>query len=302
MIDEPVIREPASGPLFVAEQMPMEISDAEFAHIRQALLEMRGFNLDAYKDKCVKRRIAIRIRANHCESARDYCNLLTSQVSEVDLLLKVLTIHVSQFFRNPSTFEKLRLELLPYLFSIARQEGLAGLKFWSVGCAGGEEPYSLALLLADQFPHEIAQTPVTIEATDVDTAILESARQGIYQSERLVELPQHYLQRYFTEVDGRFTLAHAIRDMVNFRHGDMFHDNLYQQCDLILCRNVLIYFAREQQERVIRNFARVLSSNGFMILGKSETLLGESRNYFQTVCPVERIYRLAAEKQLTGSR
>lgn len=286
-------RDLPQGPLFVSEHIPMEISEEEFGQIRVTLQNMRGFNLDAYKDKCVRRRIAIRIRATHCESAREYCAMLVSQPAEVDLLLKVLTIHVSQFFRNFSTFEKLRLEIIPYLFAVAHQEKLSGLKFWSLGCAGGEEPYSLALLLAEHFPREIAQIPVTIEGTDVDSSILESARLGQYTQERLVELPPHYLRRYFTENNGHYTLLPSIREMVRFRQGDMFHDDLYQRCDLILCRNVLIYFAREQQERVIRNIARTLNRWGMMVLGKSETLLGESRSYFQTVCPVERIYRLA---------
>jgi len=293
LTDNYMNRDQIQGPLFVTEHQPMDISDDEFALIRRTLQDMRGFNLDAYKDKCVRRRIAIRIRATHCESARQYCELLVSQATEVDLLLKVLTIHVSQFFRNFSTFEKLRLEIFPYLFAMARQEKLAGLKFWSLGCAGGEEPYGLALLLADHFSRDIAQIPVTIEGTDVDASILETARLGRYAPERLIEVPRHYLQRYFTESDGQFTLMPQIREMVSFRQGDMFHDELYHPCDLVLCRNVLIYFAREQQEKVFRNLARVLSRSGVMVLGKSETLLGESRSYFQTICPVERIYRLA---------
>lgn len=282
-----------TGPLFVAEHIPMEISETEFGQIRRTLQDMRGFNLDAYKDKCVRRRIAIRIRATHCESAREYCQLLVSQPTEVDLLLKVLTIHVSQFFRNFPTFEKLKEEVIPYLFTVARQEKLSGLKFWSLGCAGGEEPYTLALLLADHFARDIERIPVTIEGTDVDPSTLETARIGKYTPERLVELPQHYLQRYFTEQSGHFTLIPSIREMVHFRHGNIFHDDLYRRSDLVLCRNVLIYFAREQQEKVIRNISRALNPWGMMVLGKSETLLGESRSYFQTVCPVERIYRLA---------
>lgn len=287
------------GPLFVAEHIPMEISEEEFDQIRRKLQEVRGFNLDAYKDKCVRRRIAIRIRANHCESARQYCELLVSNPAEVDLLLKVLTIHVSQFFRNFSTFEKLRLEIIPYLFTVARQEKLPGLTFWSLGCASGEEPYGLALLLAEHFSRDMAQIPVIIEGTDVDASILETARQGQYHQDRLNELPQHYLQRYFSEKDGLFTLSQSIREMVHFKPGDMFHDDLYRSCDLVLCRNVLIYFAREQQEKVIRNIARSLNRWGMMVLGKSETLLGDSRRCFETVCPVERIYRLADQNKLT---
>lgn len=291
--------DPVHGPLFVAEHQPMEISDEEFNRIRLTLHGMRGFNLEAYKDKCVRRRIAIRIRATHCESALQYCELLVSQPAEVDLLLKVLTIHVSQFFRNFSTFEKLRQEIIPYLFAVARQDKLEKLKFWSLGCAGGEEPYSLAILLAEHFRRDCERIPVIITGTDVDASTLETARQGRYSPERLIELPRHYLQRYFSESDGQFTLIPEIRDMVSFRQGDMFHDDQYQSCDLVLCRNVLIYFAREQQEKVFRNIARVLSRSGVMVLGKSETLLGESRNFFQTICPVERIYRLSG---ISGSQ
>lgn len=285
------------SPIFVTEHIPMEISEEEFGLIRRTLQDTRGFNLDAYKDKCVRRRIAIRIRATHCDTAREYCQLLASHSAEVDLLLKVLTIHVSQFFRNFSTFEKLKLEILPHLFAVARQESLSGLNFLSLGCAGGEEPYGLALLLADHFSRELEQFPVTIEGIDVDASILDAARLGQYGQERMAELPQHYLRRYFTEANGQFTLIPAIRNMVHFRHGNIFHGDIYQRCDLILCRNVLIYFAREQQENVIRNIARVLNPWGIMVLGKSETLLGENRNLFQTVCPVERIYRLAAAER-----
>ncbi len=277
-------------PSFVSEYIPMEISDAEFAQISLILSEMRGFNLEAYKDKCVRRRIAIRIRANHCFTVREYCELLSSQEKEVEHLLKVLTIHVSQFFRNFSVFEKLRLEVFPYLFSAARQEGLSHLRFWSVGCAGGEEPYTLAMILDDLFQSEMAHIPVQIDATDVDSTILESARVGLYSQERMQELPFHYRQKYFTEENGLFLLSPKIRNMVNFSNADMFHDETYQQSDLILCRNVMIYFAREQQEKVFRNIARVLNRWGFLMLGKSETILGESRGYFKTVCPIERLF------------
>jgi chemotaxis protein methyltransferase CheR len=289
---------PSNGSIFIADQAALDISDGEFAAIRQILQDVRGFSLDAYKDKCVRRRIGIRIRANHCESAQEYCDLLASHPMEVDLLLKVLTIHVSQFFRNFTSFEKLRTEVIPFLFSFARQEGLERLRFWSVGCAGGEEPYTLALLLADHFEREMTQVPVEIVGTDVDASILESARLGLYSPERLIELPLYYRQKYFSEENGRFLLDPAIRQMVTFRHGDMFRDDCYAPSDLVLCRNVMIYFARDQQERVFRNFARVLNPWGFLVLGKSETILGGSRSLFQTVCPIERIYRPVPAERL----
>ncbi len=278
-------------PLFVPEHNNFEISNEEFSQIGHTLLLKRGFNLDAYKDRCVRRRIAIRIRANHCETVREYCDLLLSQKNEIDLLLKVLTIHVSQFFRNFATFEKLRLEIIPQLFAAARQNGAKNLRFWSLGCSSGEEPYTLAMILAEHFSREMQDTPVRIEATDVDTATLDQSKKGIFNHDRMHELPLNYLQHYFTESGSQYQLAPEIMAMVTFSPGDMFNNRLYHDCDLLLCRNVLIYFSREQQEKIFRNIARVLDRNGFLVLGKSETILGESRALFQTVCPVERIYR-----------
>lgn len=277
--------------LFVPEHDRLEISDEEFSRISAVLLGKRNFNLGAYKDKCVRRRIAIRIRANHCESVREYCDLLVSHKNEIDLLLKVLTIHVSQFFRNFSTFEKLRLEIIPHLFATARQCGKKELRFWSLGCATGEEPYTLALILAEHFTREMEDVQVRIDATDVDAATIALAKSGIFNHERMLEMPLNYLQSYFSESGAQYELDAEIRSMVSFMTGDMFDDHLYHNCDLLLCRNVMIYLAREQQEKIFRNIAGMLNQSGFLVLGKSEAILGDIRSLFQTICPVERIYR-----------
>lgn len=282
---------PPGEPLRVSELSSFEISEQEFTQIRKILLFHKGFNLNAYKDKCVRRRIAIRIRANHCETVKDYCDLLISEKTEIDQLVKVLTIHVSQFFRNLSAFEKLRTEIIPYLFAAARQNEKKSLRFWSLGCASGEEPYSLALILAEHFARETVEIPVTIDATDVDTAILRTAEKALYNHDRLLETPLNYIQKYFHEEGVHYSLSPSIRSMVTFRHGEMFNNLIYQDCDLLLCRNVLIYFAREQQEKILINIAQALGTKGFLMLGKSETIMGTNRTRFQTVCPVERIYR-----------
>jgi len=267
------------------------ISSEAFDTILRILKRLRGFNLDIYKNKCIKRRIAIRIRKTGCASAREYGELLTSDAAEPDLLLKVLTIHVSQFFRNPSTFEKLRNEIFPNLFSHCESAGKRSLNIWSVGCAGGEEPYSIALTLKEFFTSAMTRTKVSILATDVDQEILETARTGIYREERLVEVPTEARERWFTPEEGNFRLAQEIRNMVTFRQHDLFDIDSVPDSDLILCRNVLIYLERGHQEKILKQFAEALRGGGILVLGKAETLVGESRRRFQTVCPIERIYR-----------
>lgn len=270
----------------------LHISDDAFELIRSTLENKRGFNLDIYKDKCIRRRIAIRVRATHCRTAEEYGELLRGKTEEPDLLLKVLTIHVSQFFRNPPTFEKLKTEIIPYLLERRNTEGLGPLTFWSVGCASGEEPYSLALILKEFFPKEASKERVAILATDVDAHILEAARLGIYGEERLAEVPELCRERWFREQGGRYHLLPEIKEMADFEKRDLSDRETFPKCDLILCRNVLIYFERRHQEKILNGFADVLGRGGILVMGKSETLFGAIRSRFQTVCPVERIYKV----------
>jgi len=268
-----------------------DISAEAFDTILRILKRLRGFNLDIYKNKCIKRRIAIRIRKTGCASAREYGELLMGDATEPDFLLRVLTIHVSQFFRNPSTFEKLKKEIFPDLFSRCGNEGRESLKLWSVGCAGGEEPYSLALILKEAFASPMLRTNVSILATDVDGEVLETAQAGLYREDRLAEIPMETRERWFTPEGDNFRLAQEIRDMVTFRRSDLFAVDSMPDSDLILCRNVLIYLERDHQEKILKRFADALREGGVLVLGKAETLVGESRRRFQTICPIERIYR-----------
>jgi len=269
-----------------------EISAEAFGTILRALKSLRDFNLDIYKDKCIKRRIAIRIRKTTCSSAAEYCELLMRDAAEPDHLLKVLTIHVSQFFRNPTTFQKLKDDIFPYLFSLCDERGQARLRVWSVGCAGGEEPYSAALIFKEHFPDRLTRNGVDILGTDVDQGILDAAQRGAYPKERLVEVPGEMRDRWFNTASGKFQLASEIVNMVTFRRSDLFDTVSFPESDLILCRNVLIYLDRSHQEKILTSFANALGSGGVLVLGKAETLVGESRRRFQTVCPVERIYRV----------
>lgn len=273
------------------DETSLDFPDHALARVREILRSRRNFDIGSYKDKYLKRRIAIRARATHSATAEAYCDLVARSERELDLLLKGLTIHVSQFFRNRPTFEKLREEILPMLFERLRREGRDRATFWSVGCASGEEPYSLAIILKDSFGDELKEFKVSLVATDINEGILDAARVGAYPPERLAELPAGVRERYFSPQGGRFVLAPAVRAMVEFRRGDLFDPAAAMECDLILCRNVLIYFERDEQARILHGFASSLRTGGVLVLGKAETLVGEVRQRFATLCPMERIYQ-----------
>jgi chemotaxis protein methyltransferase CheR len=268
----------------------VEISDDALAEISLILEMRRNISMSIYKDKCMKRRVSIRMRSCRCLDAAAYCHLLRQSEQELDLLKKTLTIHVSQFFRNPSMFDKLKTSVLPYLFQKANSEQ-ERLRFWSLGCAGGEEAYSLGIILREFFARELLHTPTEIRASDIDADILLAAVQAEYNVDRLKDLPDSIRERYFFPNGPRMQLSERVREMVTFHNQNIMDVETFEPCQLALCRNTLIYFTRPDQEKILRGIAHILPTDGVLVLGKSETLVGEVRGLFTTVCPVERIYR-----------
>jgi len=268
-----------------------DIPDQVYDRICRILKTRGGFLLHGYKDACIKRRISARIRAAGYSSATAYADFLLQSRSEPALLIKMLTIHVSKFYRNRDTFNKLRDEIFPSLFSCCLQEGRHHLDIQSIGCSSGEEPYSLALILRDSFIREMSQVKVSIRAVDINAEVLKLAAEAVYEMDRMDEAPASIKNRYFTFQDGKYRLAPEIRKMVSFHCQDMLHPEPLEGCDLILCRNVLIYLERSHQEAILKRFAESLRPGGILVLGKTENLMGEVRELYQTLCPVERIYR-----------
>lgn len=267
----------------------LEIDDDALSEISLILEMRRNFSLSIYKDKCMKRRVAIRMRSCRCLDAAAYCDLLRQSEQELDLLKKTLTIHVSQFFRNPSMFEKLQTAVLPYLFQIATAAG-ERLRFRSLGCAGGEEAYTLGIIVREFFARELLRTPVDIYASDIDADILQAAVRAEYNEERLKDLPGYIRERYFAANGPHLQLSAQIQEMVTFHQQNIMDVGLFEPCRLALCRNTLIYFTRPDQEKILHGIAHILPSGGILVLGKSETLVGDARGLFTTLCPVERIY------------
>ena len=273
-----------------------DLSDAEFKAIAKLLRERRQFDLGQYKDRCIRRRIAKRLRVCQITDFESYLSRLDMDRDELDTLLATISIHVSHFFRNPDTYRILEQKILPDLCRQARAAGRTKLTLWSAGCASGEEPYSLAMLVDD-----LATTDLDIHviATDISNPVLETARSGLFDATRLKEVPPAVLEKYFQAENGRYQLIERIRDKVEFLQHNIMTASNYPAADMILCRNVLIYFTRSEQERILSRFATELPEHGALILGRSETITGHIRRYYQSEFPVERIYRRTAEPVIT---
>lgn len=256
--------------------------------VAEILNRDQNFQLDGYKDHCIRRRIAARVRASGFSSAAEYIAVLGESQEEQKRLLAALSIHVSQFFRNPGVYEAIEQRVLPDLLrSLCRNEAV--LRLWSIGCANGEEPYSLAIL-CERAGLRTAKR-ISIVATDVSSEALNRARKGIYPAERMTHIPPAEKRQYFTQEGPSYQLKREVRKKVQFFRHDILADQPFYRAELILCRNLLIYFSREQQQKVIAKLHQALLPGGYLVLGRSETLPTPCRKLFRSVDPAERIYQ-----------
>jgi two-component system CheB/CheR fusion protein len=231
-----------------------------------------------YKTSTVLRRIARRMTATHCRTMRDYLDYLKTNPNEVGELVKSFLINVTQFFRDPEVFVYLRNEILPNLIARARERNHI-LRFWSAGCATGEEPYSLAMLLTDLLGPELVEWSIKIFATDLDEAAINFARRGLYSENLLKGAPNEYIERFFERSEHGYRIAKGLRQMVIFGQQDLSRSAPFPRIDIVLCRNVLIYFTPELQDYVLSQFAFSLFPGGYLVLGKAETVRPQQGSY-----------------------
>jgi chemotaxis protein methyltransferase CheR len=272
--------------------LPGEISEEAFRGIKEFVCEESGIDLGSYKDGCIKRRISVRVRVSGSRTADEYLLKLKRDDKELKKLLKVLTINVTEFFRNPPTFNKVRDVVIPTILAEKIKKDDHVFKAWSVGCSSGEEPYSIAILLKDLLVNEYRKFSSSIVATDVDEEMLNKGCAALYDEGQLKNVEPHLKEKFFArEDDDKYRVVKSVRRVVTFKKKNLLEDSGYENQDIIFCRNILIYFSRNLQEEILLNLARALKKGGFLVLGKAETLTAGSRKLFEAICPTERIYQ-----------
>ncbi|MFK5927779.1 MAG: protein-glutamate O-methyltransferase CheR [Desulfuromusa sp.] len=264
-----------------------DLDDTSYQLIAEILYEQQNFHLEGYKVLCIKRRLAARIRAVGYNDSVAYIEVLRTSIREQEQLLAALSIHVSHFFRNESVFKVLEKHILPELLETSRRNH-SKLRIWSVGCANGEEPYSMALLCQKQ---RSKGDLLSIVGTDLSPEALTRAKRGIFPAERVRNVPGEMLADFFCQDEDQYRLVEAVREQVQFFRHDILSDQPFYRANLVLCRNLLIYFSREQQQRILEILAAVLLPGGYLVLGRAETMASSCRNLFVCVDPAERIYQ-----------
>lgn len=238
----------------------------DYEGFKEEIFRLTKIDLNAYKERQMKRRIDALIGKRLVKNYEDYVKLLKTDKVAFDEFVNYLTINVSEFYRNPEQWAALEREILPQLFEHFGKR----IKIWSAACSTGDEPYSLVMLLSKMMP----LSNIKIIATDIDKQVLEKAQLGLYNEKSLKALPKEFVKDYFNQInDKTFQISDKIKSCVEFKQHNLLKDPYPSGCDLIVCRNVLIYFTEEAKVDIYQKFNDALKKDGILFVGSTEQII-----------------------------
>ena len=266
----------------------------DFEDLKKNVKELIGFNTLQYKDTYLCRRFDSRLRFHHLDSYNAYWELLKEDKAEQEKLLKELTINVTEFFRDNSVYTVFKDEVLPNL----KEQKQERIRIWSAGSSDGKEAYSIAMIATELFGEHNVHNKVEIIGTDIDHDCLKRATNSIYESrpgmtQTDIEKQMRFIghpEKYFDIKDNIYTVKPRLKQLVKFQYHDLTAVNKKRNFDIIFCRNVVIYFGRDLQGTLYKDYYDALNHGGYFIMGKTETLIGDARDLFSAYNSKERIF------------
>lgn len=288
----PVLLRPLRGDSLLTDDDSLFSEEETLSHIYTILKNASGIDFTYYKRSTILRRIERRMLVTHTSSLPEFARLLGDSQEEVNTLVKEILIGVTNFFRDPAFFEKLKYNAIYKIVERAKED--EPIRVWSAGCSTGEEAYSIAILFQEAMDELQVKRDVKIFATDVDSRAIEQAGKGIFSENIIDDVTPDRLAKFFLKVGDQYHISKSIRRMIVFATHNMFSDPPFGKLDLISCRNVMIYFQPVMRRGLFAIFHSALKNGGFLFLGKSETA-GEYVNLFKPVCSAEKIYLHKAE-------
>lgn len=238
---------------------------ADYEKFKKDIYALTTIDLNAYKEKQMRRRIDSLATKNGMASYDEYVNLIRRDKEKFEQFVNFLTINVSEFYRNPDQWEFLDREVFPKLI---RKFGKS-LRVWSAACSTGDEPYSLVMALSRHVP----LSNIHIIATDIDKQVLDKARAGLYNEKSIAAVPEDLKAKYFTKVGASYKISDEVKRCVEFKEHNLLKDEYPASCHLIVCRNVVIYFTEEAKQEIYRKFNRALMKDGVLFIGSTEQIL-----------------------------
>lgn len=238
-----------------------------YENFKKDFIRLSGIDLNAYKENQMKRRIDNFIGKNHCVGYDDFVQKIKTDKDLYDKFITYLTINVSEFYRNPSQWQMLESIVIPHLIERFGKK----LRIWSAACSTGDEPYTLAMVFSDFLP----LNQIEIIATDLDKEVLSKAKRGWYNEKSIKDLPAKYQKKYFEKDEsGIYKVTDSLKRCITFQEHNLLKDRYPTDINLIVCRNVTIYFTDEAKDDVYRGFSRSLKKEGVLFVGNTEQIIG----------------------------
>ena len=245
----------------------------DYEYFKKEVFALTSIDLNAYKEKQMKRRIDTLITKNGITGYDKYVQALKADKVLFEEFVNYLTINVSEFYRNPEQWKILDTQIYPMLKERFRKP----LKIWSAACSTGDEPYSLVMALSRHIP----LSQIKIIATDLDKQVIAKAKVGLYGEKSIVSVPEDLKKKYFTQVGPSYKISDEIKARVEFKEHNLLKDTYPSDCHLIVCRNVLIYFTEEAKEEVFIKFQKNLKNGGFLFIGSTEQIINHREIGFE---------------------
>ena len=237
----------------------------DYEYFKKAVFDLTKIDLNAYKEKQMKRRIDTLITKNRITGYDNYVAALKNDQNLFDEFVNYLTINVSEFYRNPDQWQIMDKEIFPDLI---RKFG-KNLKIWSAACSTGDEPYSLVMALSRHLPLD----KIKIFATDLDKQVIAKAKTGLYGEKSIASVPDDLKKKYFTKIGPSYQISDEIKSRVEFKEHNLLKDTYPTDCHMIVCRNVLIYFTEEAKEEVFIKFQKSIKPGGILFIGSTEQII-----------------------------
>ncbi len=247
-----------------------------FEKFKSNVYKKTGIDLNEYKEKQMKRRLNSLMNKRGYDSFEEYWSALQKDKALYREFLDRITINVSEFFRNPQRWDVLENKVLPMLIKYRENKTL---KAWSAACSTGEEPYSLVMSLNKFYP----LSKIRVLGTDLDNEVLRQAEEGLYSEERIKEVSKKRLESYFHKENKLYRIDNSIKKCVTFKKHNLLKDAYDKNIDLILCRNVMIYFTEEAKKKLYKKFYEALAPGGVLFVGSTEQIFNASKLGFKSI-------------------
>ena len=249
----------------------------DYEYFKRAVYELTKIDLNAYKEKQMKRRIDTLIAKNKIVGYDKYIDALKANNVMFEEFVNYITINVSEFYRNPDQWKILENEVFPKLI----QKFGKNLKIWSAACSTGDEPYSLVMALSRHLP----LNQIKIIATDLDKQVIAKAKVGLYNERSIEAVPEDLKQKYFKKIGASYQISDEIKARVEFREHNLIENDYAAGYHLIVCRNVLIYFTEEAKDEVFRKFYKSLAPGGVLFIGSTEQIINYKEMGYERKSP-----------------